>query len=242
MQTENKKIWTIKDYQIFQKELEGLADDKYRTFHQKLTSTKYKILGINVPTCRKIAKKIAKTDIESFLKYNSDHYYEAVLIEGFVIASIKDEQKWQQEFPKFLPKIDNWAICDCFCNSIEIVKYNKEKYFDYFQNLLKSKEPFTIRVGLITLLSFYITKEYLEIIFNSLDNIKSDHYYVNMGMAWLLAEMYTKFPEETEEYLKRTQVNDFTINKTISKIRDSFRVSKEKKEELLKYKRRKDKI
>ncbi len=235
METE-KKIWNIQSYQEYINMLKQKENVQYRKFHKKLTTTKYEILGINVPTCRRIAKDINKTDVASFLTLTRDVYYEEVLIEGFVIASIQEEEFFFKELKRFLPKIDNWAICDGFCNSIQIAKRNPEKYFSSFLNLLKQKEPFTIRVGLIILLSFYIQKEYLETIFSWVDNIDSNHYYVEMGIAWLLAEMYIKYPKETENYLKKAKISSFARNKTIAKIRESYRVPKEKKDYILKYK------
>lgn len=232
-----KEIWTRVDYENYLTWLKTLANPSYRDFHSKLTKTKYEILGIPVPETRKISKKILKGNAISFLKYCKEKYYEEVLIEGFVIAFLPEEQFFQY-FEKYVSKIDNWAICDGFCNSIQIVKKNPQKYFDYFLNLLTKEEPFTIRVGLITLLSFYIQEEYFDQIFKQLDQIASEHYYVNMGMAWLLAEMYTKYPKKTEVYFQNNKLNDFTMNKTISKIRDSYRISKEEKEKLLKYKRK----
>lgn len=239
MKNENHKIWNENSYQEYLSNLVSKRNDKYRDFHKKLTPTKYEILGLSVPMSRSIAKEISKTDVLSFLTYTKDTYYEEVLIEGFVIASIKEENIFFEQLARFLPKIDNWAICDGFCNSIQILKKNQSKHFSYFLKLLESEEPFTIRVGLIILLSFYIEKEYLNEIYQKIDTIKSEHYYVNMGTAWLLAEMYIKYKDETKAYFEKTKINDFTMNKTIGKIRDSYRVTKEEKEELLKYKRKK---
>lgn len=57
-----------------------------------------------------------------------------------------------------------------------------------------------------------------------------------MAEAWLICEIFTKYPENTIKYFENNNLNKFTINKAISKIRDSFRVSKEKKDYILKYK------
>ena len=57
-----------------------------------------------------------------------------------------------------------------------------------------------------------------------------------MSNAWLLCEFMIKQRDKTLHYLKSNNLNKFTINKAISKCRDSFRVSKEDKELLLKYK------
>lgn len=238
MKENHLKRWDQTSYQEYLTRLKKEADLKYQAFHKRLTTTKYEILGVRVPIIRKITREMKKSDLNSFFAICGSHYYEEVLVEGLLIAQIEEENFFLEQFERYLPKIDNWAICDSFCNSLKIVSKNPEKYFTYFLNLLKEDEPFKIRVGLVTILNFYIKEEYLKEIFQSLDQILSDHYYVNMAMAWLLAEIYILYPSITEEYFKSTRINDFTMNKTISKIRDSYRVSKEKKEDLLKYKRR----
>ncbi|MCI8394382.1 MAG: DNA alkylation repair protein [Bacilli bacterium] len=231
-------IWQEEHYKEYEKKLKERQDVSYRNFHKRLTETKYEILGIRVPICRKIAKEIAKTDVLAFLDRAPNNYYEEILIEGFVLETILEEEIFWAYFKRFLPKIDNWAICDSVCSSFKRIAKKREYYWPRIQVLLNQKEPFTIRVGLILLLDYYLLPTYLKKIENQLDRIKSNHYYVNMAMAWLLAEMYIKYPKETEEYIKTAKMNDFTINKTISKIRESNRISKEEKDRLLQYKRR----
>ena len=58
-----------------------------------------------------------------------------------------------------------------------------------------------------------------------------------MAGAWLLAECMTKYREETLTYYSSNKTNDFIINKSISKCKDSFRISKEDKHFLLNFKR-----
>ena len=55
-----------------------------------------------------------------------------------------------------------------------------------------------------------------------------------MANAWLISICFIKFPNETLKYLKKCKLNKFTKNKAISKIRDSYRVSKTDKEEVKK--------
>ena len=59
-----------------------------------------------------------------------------------------------------------------------------------------------------------------------------------MAVAWLLCELMIKQRDKTLVYLNHHNLNKFTINKMISKCRDSFRVSREDKELLLKYKQK----
>ena len=65
---------------------------QYKIFHSRLTTTKYEILGIRVPIMRKIAHEISKSEISSFLESCQHNYYEEVMIEGFVLAAIKEKE------------------------------------------------------------------------------------------------------------------------------------------------------
>lgn len=233
-----KEKWTEKEYLTYIEYLKSLGEETYKNFHSKLTTTQYEILGIRVPLQRKIAKYLAKGDIKSFLEKSKNTYYEEVMIKGFVIASIKEKDLFLKYLEDYVSLIDNWAITDGFCNSLKIVKQDEYFWFCYFSNFLKSKEEFKVRVGLIVFLSFYIKEPYIEKIFSLVDEIKLDKYYVNMGIAWLLCECFTKYREKTLNYLLKSKINTFTFNKTISKIRDSYRVSKEDKEYLNTLKRK----
>lgn len=231
-------IWTKETYQEYINYLITLKEEKYKEFHSKLCFTKYEILGIRLPIIRKISKQISKTNYEDFFKYTKSKYYEEVMIEGLVISTIKDELIFDKYFNKYIHKIDNWGICDSFCNSLDIVTKNPPKYFNLCKELSLSKEEFISRVGLIIILNYFIKKEYLTDIFNILDSINSDKYYINMAEAWLICELYIYYPQETEEYLKNNKLNKFTHNKSISKIRESYRISKETKEYLNTLKRK----
>lgn len=231
-------IWNKETYQEYINYLISIKEDKYKEFHSKLCFTKYEILGIRLPIIRKITKQISKTNYEDFLKLTKSKYYEEVMIEGLVISHIKEEKLFDKYFNKYITKIDNWGICDSFCNSLDIVTKNPSKYFNLCKELSLSKEEYISRVGLIIILNYFIKEEYLTDIFYILDSITSDKYYINMAQAWLICELYIYYPQETEIYLKNNKLNNFTHNKAISKIRESYRISKEKKEYLNTLKRK----
>lgn len=237
-QYEISKEWNEEEYKKFIEYLKSLQDIKYKEFHNSLVlNSNYEIIGIRVPIMRDIAKNIAKGNIESFLECAQNKYYEEVMIQGLVISHIKDEKVFYKYFKNYINKIDNWGICDSFCNSIKIVRKYEEKYFKEAIKLALNKSEFISRVGLIIILNHFINKENLNSIFDTLNKIKSDKFYVNMAEAWLLCEMYIKFPECTKEFIQNNNLNKFTQNKAISKIHDSYRVSKVEKELLNKYRK-----
>ena len=225
--------WNKEKYKKFIKYLVYLQDKKYKEFHSSLVlNSKYEMIGIRVPIMRDIAKKIANNNIEEFLQYVEDKYYEEIMIEGFVISHIKDEKIFYKYFNNYIVKIDNWALCDSFCNSIKIVRKFENKYFEEALKLSLNKKEFISRVGLVIILNHFISKNNLNDIFETLNKIQSDKFYINMAEAWLVCELYIKFPKETKMFIKNNNLNKFTQNKAISKINDSYRVSKKEKEDL----------
>ena len=89
----------------------------------------------------------------------------------------------------------------------------------------------------MTILNHFIKEENLNEIFDTLNKIESDKFYINMAEAWLVCEMYVKHSKETFAFIKKNNLNKFTQNKAISKIHDSYRVSKEEKEILNKFRK-----
>lgn len=230
--------WNRDKYRQFVEYLISIQDLKYKEFHSSLVlNSKYEMIGIRVPIMRDIAKKIAKGNIEEFLEYAQDRYYEEVMIQGLVISHIKDEKEFYKYFREYIKKIDNWALCDSFCSSIKIVKKYEEKYFKEAVKMALNKKEFISRVGLVMILNHFINQNNFDGIFDTLNKIQSDKFYINMAEAWLLCEMYIKFPKETTKFLKKNNLNTFTQNKAISKIHDSYRVSKEEKEILNNYRK-----
>ena len=115
----NINKWTEEIYQEYLNYLISLGETKYGEFSSKLTPTKYELIGIRIPNLRQIAKNITKGDYQSFLEHSQDKYFEEVLIEGLVIASMKYEEVFIDYFNQYINKIDNWDINDVFCNSID---------------------------------------------------------------------------------------------------------------------------
>ena len=227
------KVWNTKTYTEFVEYLKSKQDIKYKEFHSSLVlNSQYEMIGIRVPVMREIAKEVVHTNIEEFLKVAQNKYYEEVMIQGLVISHIKDEEIFNKYFVEYIKKIDNWAICDSFCNSIKIVRKYEDKYFKEAVQLALNKEEFISRVGLVIIMSHFVNEKNLQTIFETLNNIKSDKFYINMAEAWLVCELYIKFPKETFEFITNNKLNKFTQNKAISKIHDSYRVSKEDKKTL----------
>ena len=213
-------------------------DLKYKEFHSSLCPNVDKIIGVRVPELRNIAKEIAKTDYAGFLLEAKDEYYEELLLQGLVIgyAKISIEETFKY-LNQFVPKINSWAVCDTTCSNLKITKKYMKEMWEFLEIYINSDKEYEIRFALVMYLNYYLTTEYIDKIFEKIDKIKNNEYYVQMAIAWLVSFAYIKQKEKTEKYLVKNNLDKFTHNKSIQKICESYRVSKKDKEKLRKYKK-----
>ena len=222
------------------KELLNNQDLEYKKFHSKLCTTKYEIIGVRVPIVKEIAKRYSKEYGIKVIDELSNEYYEEVLIKGLIIGYSKESNEIRETYiKKFIPEIDNWAICDSTISNMKFIKKDLDLFYEFItNNYQKSKDTYSLRFMIVVFLNYYLESKYIKNILNIIDNIISSEYYVNMAIAWLLSISYIKNKEITIEYLNNNNLDKFTYNKTIQKICESYQVSKEEKE-LLKLKKRK---
>lgn len=215
----------------------SLADEKYKEFHGSLCPGTDNIIGIRVPILRNLARNIAKEDWREYLQNAKDDYYEEVMLQGMVIGLAKMEFEERIKYVKeFIPKIDNWAVCDVVSAGFKFTKDNKKEVWEFLKPYLASNKEFEIRFAVVMLLDFYITDEYIKEVLEILNNINHEGYYVKMAVAWAISICYIKFPKETSKLLKKNNLDTFTYNKALQKIIESYRVSKEEKDKLRKMK------
>lgn len=226
--------------QQIRNELIGMADQEYKEFHSNLCPGTDNILGIRVPVLRQYAKELIKQgEWKQVLEWRNTKYYEEVMLQGMIIGLAKmDLEETIQCLRKFIPKIDNWAVCDIVCAGLKITKKYSKEMWKFIKQYLDSDEEFEIRFVVVMMLDFYITEEYINEVLQILDKIKQEGYYVKMAIAWTVSVAYIKFPEITLKYLKENNLDTFTYNKAIQKIIESNRVSKEEKEKIRKMKRK----
>lgn len=215
-----------------------LADEKYKKFHSSLCPGTNNIIGIRVPVLRNFAKEIAKGDWQQYLNNAKNDYYEEVMLQGMVIGLAKMELQQRLEYiKKFVPKIDNWAICDTACAGFKFAKQYPKETWEFIKPYLNSNKEFQIRFGVVMLIDFYITEDYIKDVLKILNEIEHDGYYVKMAVAWAISICYIKFPKDTFELLQNNKLDILTYNKALQKIIESYRVSKEEKEKIRAMKR-----
>ncbi len=73
---------------------------------------------------------IKKEDWRTFVESTDTIYYEETMLQGMIIGLAKMELEEQMKYvTMFIPRIDNWAVCDIFCSELKTsVKKRKKTY------------------------------------------------------------------------------------------------------------------
>lgn len=225
---------------IVKNKLIQLSDEKYKEFHSGLCKgMKAKLLGVRVPVLRGYAKELYKEySLEELNKIGED-YYEEIMLKGMIIG-FQNEADFEfvtKQIKEFIPKIDNWAVCDTFCAGLKITKKYKSEMFNFIKKYLESDKEFEIRFGVVMLLDYYIDEEHMKNVLEICDSIKHEGYYVKMAVAWAISVCLMKYYDITIKYLKNCNLDDFTYNKALQKGIESYRINDEQKIQLRNLKR-----
>jgi len=223
--------WNKDDYKEFIDYLFKIRDIRYRDFHSSL-GVGSNVIGVRTPLIKSIARDISKGNYKDFLKLLREDYYEEVTLYGFIVSNIKDFDESIKYLDIYKEKINNWASCDLFCSSYKIVKSNKNYFWKYINDNISSDNLWRRRMCFVLILSYYIEECYLEDIFYLCEKYNTTDYYVSMAVAWLISICYIKYPCITIKFIESNKLDDFTHNKAIQKIRESYRVDKSDKEYL----------
>lgn len=211
--------------------LRSLASEHQAKFSSGLTPNCKPMLGVRLPELRKIAKEIAKADYKEFLEECSDIYFEYETLQAYVLGYAKDDIEVILSYAdRFLPKIKDWSVNDSFCQNFTIARKYPERVFDWLMDYAKQDAEFPQRVVAVLLMSHFLVPEYIDKVLTVMDTLQHDGYYTKMGVAWCVATAYAKFPKETGVYLADNKLRDWTYNKAIQKMCESYRVGDADKE------------
>lgn len=205
-------------------------DIDYREFTAKLIPNidKEKIIGIRMPVLRKLAKEMIKNGSHSvFIKTLPHNYHEENILHGLIIEKIKDEKKLFSELERFLPYIDNWAVCDFIAP--DIFKKSKRSLYTHIEKWICSDHDYTVRFAIGMLNRYFLDDEFNPIQTKLVAELRSDEYYVNMMRAWYFATALAKQYESVLPIFKKRTLDKWTHNKAIQKAKESYRVTKEHK-------------
>ena len=218
---------------VISEELFALQDTEYQTFQSKLMPTipPETVIGVRTPLLRKRAKELAGTpQAEHFLQSLPHRYYEENNLHAFLIEKIRDYDTALAETERFLPYINNWATCDCFCPKV-FAKHKAELLIP-LRRWLGSDQTYTVRYAMGMLMRYYLDEDFQPEYLAWVAGVHSEEYYLNMMRAWYFATALAKQPDAALPWLTDRRLDVWTHNKTIQKAAESYRISPEMKQQL----------
>lgn len=217
-----------------QQHLFGMRDAAYAAFIAKLTPgfPPSHFIGVRVPLLRTIARSFAKEEAasQSFLSHLPHSYYEEDMLHGMLISLVKDYDRCLDLTDRFLPYVDNWAVCDTL--SPKLFAKHKAQLLENILRWSSSSHTYTCRFGVRMLMTHFLDDSFSADFLEIPAAIRSEEYYVKMMVAWFFATALAKQWEATLPYLENRQLDPWTHRKTIQKAIESYRIPPERKDYL----------
>ena len=215
------------------------GNESYAAFNRRIVNTKMEVIGVRVPDLRRLARELAgnmsAADISRLLAAPSN-LYDYVLLCGLLInrAKISDEEAIRLT-RQYLPRVDSWAHIDVFVEKKR--RFAGEVWWDFALECLQNEDEFTVRYGIISLMTNFLDEAHIDQAFAALRDIKHNGYYVKMALAWLYATAAVNFFELTLAELENEHIDAWTRNKAYQKMRESRRFTPEQQAVILKKKK-----
>lgn len=236
-----RKQWFIEDSEQFYQYLYSFSNYTKQDWARNILNTSLEVLVVPTKEMKRIANEIFQGNYTSFLDLKLFRNYESIAIYGMIISRMIDFYEIKKYLSIYKEVIENWAHCDLL--SLNINQSNVDEFIGLSNEYMKSEKQFIRRLGLLILLTLIFKDDsYLDHTLNTLLSLQEEHeYYVLMMAGWLLSECIIKYKQRTLLFISNNDMNFQILNKGIQKCRESRRLSQEEKDELIKYKKSRDK-
>lgn len=167
----------------------------------------------------------------SFLEYDYAH--------ADIISRMNNFEECVSEVNKFLPYVNNWAVCDTM--NPKIFQKNLDEVLSLSLGWMKSEEAFIVRFGAVMMMRYFLEERFSESFLNELVTVgwraenekkwtEEERYYVRMMVAWYFATALAKQWEAALAVLTEEKLPVWTHNKAIQKAIESRRITLEQKD------------
>ena len=209
-----------------QEKLFSLRDEKYAVFSAKLipTVSPDRFIGVRSPQLRALAKEL-KNNTSGFFGELPHQYHEENMLHAYLLCEGKKYEIVVEETERFLPYIDNWAVCDALAP--RVFARHKEKLLPGIRKWMSSEHEYTIRFGIGTLMRHFLDADFRPEHLRWVAAVDREEYYIKMMQAWYFATALAKQWDAALPILDT--LTPWVRAKSIQKALESFRVSDDNK-------------
>lgn len=220
-------------------ELVARRDEQYRKFQGGLIPDldDARFLGVRTPELRRLAKQLVKSgEAEGFMAQLPHEFFDEDQLHALIIGGIKDFGQALAETERFLPYVRNWATCDQLRPSA--FKGKQSELLPRVKVWLDSGERYKVRFGMEMLMLHYLGNGFEPQYLEWVGGIRSEEYYVKTMQAWFFAEALALQYDAALPYISEGRLDPWVNNKAVQKARESLKISDDRKELLVGFKRK----
>ncbi len=216
-----------------QERLFSLRDEKYAAFSAKLIPTlpPDRFIGVRSPQLRALAKELFKDSNNQTIKQSHffeklpHRYHEENMLHAYLLCEEKKYDILVDETERFLPYIDNWAVCDSLAPRAFV--RHKEELLLRIEKWMTAEHEYTVRFGIGMLMRHYLDTDFRPEHLRWVADIQREEYYIKMMQAWYFATALAKQWDATFPMLD--SLEGWVRGKSIQKALESYRVTDDHK-------------
>ena len=206
-------------------------DEAYRAFFCPLVPTlnPETVLGVRAPALRQLSRALLRReDALDYLQELPHQFYEENLVHCRFLESIRDFDTVMAELERFLPCVNNWAVCDSL--NPPALRRHLPELLPTLRRWMGSEACYTVRFAVGTLMRHCLEPdtfraEYLDWV----AELDREEYYVRMMQAWFFATALAKQYQSGVKVLEDSRLPLWVHNKSIQKAVESRRLLPEQK-------------
>lgn len=206
------------------RQLQGMAEPGYAAFSASLIPGVQAMLGVRLPRLRALAARLVKEGQgERYLmEERQDEWFEETMLCAMVIPLLPGDGTLAR-VRDFLPRVNNWSVCDSLCAGLrKQAKSQEEMFLPFIRQCLTGREVYTRRFGCVMLRHFAHRPETAVPL---LRRVWGDGaYYVQMAAAWALCDCVALAPERALPLIGEDPPPPVIRRMLLQKARDSRRV------------------
>lgn len=218
------------------KGMEATADASYARFcgvRTKCTTRPETVLGIRMGVLRRAMKELVKAGMDDALAREvllpkAREVYEYKILYGGVMQKVCPQEKVVGVVQVLLSLCDGWATCDFFAEPI--AHYAKHGCAEWILEMMaeatKDSRPFARRLSVVSMIRLHklglMTPA--EVIDRCAMMQGDEEYYVQMAIAWVLAELYVHDSPSVALFMQEELRSDDIRRMLVRKLKDSYRV------------------
>lgn len=170
--------------------LKAKSNDKAKQSWRKFVPTSEKVHGVYLAEINKIVSKYKSGGFELVKKLWKSGYLEERILAAKILGKIcrQNPELTLKLVGKFVSDIVDWAVCDTLATQgiRPIAKLKQKEIFELSKRLVKSKNLWKRRFGIVLLINFKNEKQLRKEIEATIKEAENDEeYYVKKALEWL---------------------------------------------------------